>query len=70
VEYALTPNWTIKGEALYVKLESTTSSSQVIDFSTPPFPVFNVRYDTSLVLVRAGLNYKFNWAPVPVVAKY
>jgi len=77
VEYALTPNWTIKGEALYVDLQSSNAAFSPILVGQAHFPVilldgspFNIRWDNSLVVVRAGLNYKFNWAPVPIVAKY
>jgi outer membrane immunogenic protein len=77
VEYALTPNWTIKGEALYVDLQSSNAAFTPLLVGTAGFPVvipdgapFNVRWDNSLVVIRAGLNYKFNWAPAPIVAKY
>ena len=66
VEYAITPNWSVKGEALYANLGTTTST-----FVAPPlfFPgqFFPNRFDNSLVVVRAGLNYKFNWIfwPLP-----
>jgi outer membrane immunogenic protein len=62
VEYALTPNWTIKGEALYAQLNSTVASW--VSPGSPSFPanaVYNVRFNTSVAVVRAGLNYKFDW---------
>jgi outer membrane immunogenic protein len=65
LEHAWTPNWTVKGEALYAQL-GTTNASWV---SPPPgvpgfFPanaVYNERFNTSVAIIRAGLNYKFNW---------
>src|SRR5271168_974053 len=59
VEYALTNNWTIKGEYLYADLGSST-------FSTPAaiVPAFaglaatgHISYNASIF--RAGVNYKF-----------
>ncbi len=71
LEYALTPYWLIKGGALYVNFESRTPALfPLLGFGstiTPEGP-FNIRWDNSLVLVRAGLNYRFNFAPAPVVA--
>ena len=61
LEYAMAPNWTVKGEAIYAQLDSTTA----IWVSPPPgsatFPanaVYNVRFNTSVAVVRVGLNYK------------
>jgi outer membrane immunogenic protein len=76
LEYALTPNWSIKGEALYVNFESRTPTFTPLLGGVPtgggfiifPDGPFNIRWDNSLVLIRAGLNYRFNWAPVPFVA--
>ncbi len=60
VEYALTPNWTIKGEYLYVDLGRNNRNL------TPTGPVFVgnpafVASNTSdrFSVIRAGLNYKF-----------
>ena len=75
VEYALTQNWTIKGEALYADLGNANTSW----VSPPPgsgtFPssaIYLGRFNTSAAIIRAGVNYKFDWfAPPPaVVAKY
>jgi outer membrane immunogenic protein len=62
LEYALTPNWTVKGEAIYAQLNSTVASW--VSPGSPTFPanaVYNVRFNTSVAIVRAGLNYKFDW---------
>ena len=65
LEHAFAPNWTFKGEALYAQLDPTNASW----VSPPPgvpsfFPanaVYNERFNTSVAIIRAGLNYKFNW---------
>ena len=62
VEYALTPSWTMKGEAIYAQLNAATASW--ISPGSQTFPanaIFNMRFNTSVAVVRAGLNYKFDW---------
>jgi outer membrane immunogenic protein len=62
LEYALTPNWTVKGEAIYAQLNSPIASW--VSPGSPTFPanaVFNVRFNTAVAIARAGLNYKFDW---------
>jgi outer membrane immunogenic protein len=67
VEYAFTSNMTGKIEALYVNLDRSAASRYVGDFQAPVTfartPVFvNGRRarDEEFVVVRAGLNWKFN----------
>jgi outer membrane immunogenic protein len=63
VEYAFTPNMTGKIEALYVNLDRSPASRYVGDFIVGPTPIFvNGRRarDEEFVVVRAGLNWKFN----------
>jgi len=69
LEYALDPNWSIKGEALYVNFDSRTVTFFPLIGTAVLVPQGpqHIRWDNSLVVVRAGLNYRFNWAPVPVV---
>lgn len=59
-EYALSRNWSVKLEYLYVDLPDTS----VLGIPTPSFPgVFTrANFDNDLHQVRAGLNYKFDWA--------
>lgn len=70
VEYAITDNLTLKTEYLYADLGTSTL------FSGNPFPFpapINVYIGehTTAHIVRAGLNYKFDWLnPAPVVSKY
>lgn len=75
LEYAVTQNWTVKGEALYVDLG--TEDANWISLNPPNAQFFpgganyNLRWDTTAVIVRAGINYKFDWLfPSPAVAGY
>jgi outer membrane immunogenic protein len=78
VEYGLTPNWTIKGEALYADLGRANSTFVVPPPGTGPGTrlaaglIYGARFDTSVAIIRAGLNYKFDlFAPAAAaVAKY
>jgi outer membrane immunogenic protein len=74
LEYALTPNWTLKGEALYANLGATSSLERSFDsFTGAPLTFFpsTAHFDTGVAIIRAGVNYKFDWlTPAPVVAKY
>jgi outer membrane immunogenic protein len=62
-EYAITNNLTVKTEYLYVNLGTNTLLNAVGG---------NIRQKTTANIVRAGLNYKFDWLvpPPAVVAKY
>jgi outer membrane immunogenic protein len=65
VEWMFMPNWSAKVEYLFADLSSggTTGPFGFFTFGTHDHPQFNV--------VRAGVNYHFNWgAPAPVVASY
>lgn len=55
LEHAFAPNWTAKAEALYVDLGSYDVR---VDPAIADRP-FTTRFDNSLVIVRAGVNYKF-----------
>lgn len=66
VEAMLAPNWSAKVEYLYVDLGR---SSLNVTSSTVPAIVFNTSTDFREHIVRAGLNYHFNWDG-PLVARY
>ncbi|MFO1101353.1 MAG: outer membrane beta-barrel protein [Methylocystis sp.] len=83
LEWAFTPNWTLKAEALYYDLGSASFASSPVGamdpdgtngggFAGAPLfansPVTRVRYDG--VIARAGLNYHFTWGETPIVAKF
>jgi outer membrane immunogenic protein len=54
VEYAFAPNWSVKAEYLYTKFGDTSPS--FTNFGILP-PV--AKFDHSLNIVRAGVNYHF-----------
>lgn len=61
VEHAFAPNWTFKGEALFAELQPNDATwispgSQVF----PANAAYREKFNTSLTVIRAGLNYKFN----------
>jgi len=73
LEYQITPNLTFKTEYLYASLSPATLYS--ISYSGRDFGYdFSLRERTTVNIVRAGLNWKFDWfeppPPPPVVAKY
>jgi len=77
LEYALPgnlSNWSVKVEYLYYDLGYSTATTyyQNIDLNgNPEFSSLSGRVQHNGNIVRAGLNYKFNFgAPAPVVAKY
>jgi outer membrane immunogenic protein len=75
LEWMFIPNWSAKVEYLYYDLGSVTNqgSPLVTLLGATPF-TFNALQSSTRFnghIVRAGLNYHFNWgAPAPVVAKY
>jgi outer membrane immunogenic protein len=63
VEYAFLNNWSIKVEYLFTDLGRTTNNNL--------FFGANNNFRERNHIVRAGLNYRFDWwAPAPVVARY
>ncbi len=72
-EWAITQNWSLKGEWLYVDLGRTALAGVNGEFVGPaPFPLYatNQSYKHNFHVVRAGLNYRFGGLAGPVVAKY
>ena len=58
------PNWSAKAEYLYVDLSSNGATGG-LGFN------WGYYYHPEINVVRAGVNYHFNWgAPAPVIAKY
>jgi outer membrane immunogenic protein len=68
LEYAITHNLTFKTEYLYLDLGKTL----VYTLPDGVGGIASLREHTTLNVVRAGLNYKFDFfaPPAPVVAKY
>jgi outer membrane immunogenic protein len=69
LEYAITHNLTFKTEYLYANLGTKTLFSTAIGPAS-----FNINEKATFNIVRAGLDWKFDWftppVPAPVVAKY
>ena len=61
LEYAMAPNWAVKGEAIYGSEISPSRLGRLHPGSStfPANAVYNVRFNTSVAVVRVGLNYKF-----------
>ncbi len=80
LEWMFWPNWSAKVEYLYYDLGSVTQSFALpvvlqlhaaISYTDASLFAGQVRARINGNVVRAGLNYHFNWgAPAPVVAKY
>jgi outer membrane immunogenic protein len=71
VEWMFAPNWSAKAEYLYYSLSNGYASGGVIDTNTGAWG-YGIGASRSYNgnIVRAGVNYHFNFAPAPVVAKY
>jgi outer membrane immunogenic protein len=64
-EWMFAPHWTLKAEYLFVDLNSSGVNGAFTGFE------FGTHHHPQLNVVRAGVNYLFNFAaPAPVVAKY
>jgi outer membrane immunogenic protein len=64
LEYMFAPQWSAKIEYQYYNFGSTT-------FIAGPAGVAGTRFNDDEHVVKAGVNYHFNWGPMgPVVAKY
>lgn len=72
LEYMFTPNWSLKGEALYWNLGSmnvnTVGGVIYSGQGTNMFGTTNVNF--AGIQAKAGINYHFNWNPAAVVAKF
>lgn len=70
VEWMFWPNWSAKVEYLYYDLGSVSHTAAVVPAvgAAAFFADTRQRFDGHVV--RAGLNYHFNWGAAPVVAKY
>jgi outer membrane immunogenic protein len=67
VEYAFTPNWSVKVEYLFADL-GRNNRTYLAPGGLSGFTVNNREQDH---IIRAGLNYRFGWAgPGPVLARY
>lgn len=74
-EWMMAANWSIKGEALYYNLGSTSVSNTTYNANgffaaNNPIGGSTTRAYYQGVIARAGVNYHFNIASVPVIAKF
>ncbi len=78
-EWLFAPNWSVKVEYLYYDLGSVSyGAGALVDgftIAAPPDVAFftNAAQSTTRFngnVVRAGLNYHFNWGGAPIVAQY
>ena len=72
LEWMFLPNWSAKAEYLYYSLSNGYASTTVADTLTPNAWSYGIGASRSYNgnIVRAGVNYHFNFASAPVVAKY
>jgi outer membrane immunogenic protein len=67
VEYAFTPNWSVKVEYLFADL-GRNNRTYLAPGGLAGFTFNNREQDH---IIRAGVNYRFGWAgPAPVLARY
>jgi outer membrane immunogenic protein len=70
VEWALTNNWSVKAEYLYLRFDGFNYNSPLTAATFPFAPGY--AWNTSIAVreqvARVGVNYKFDWGPV--VARY
>ncbi len=78
-EWMFLPNWSAKVEYLYYDLSTLNFNAGALvsnniggafgggNFFTHQ-PIVSTRFNGNIV--RAGINYHFNWLPAPIVAKY
>ena len=72
VEWMFLPNWSAKAEYLYYSLSNGYANATIADTVTPNAWSYGIGASRSYNgnIVRAGVNYHFNFASAPVVAKY
>ena len=63
LEYAITNNWTARVEGLYYDLGDKKRQWNFSD-------VYVSGVDTTVLVARVGVNYKFGGSAAPVVARY
>jgi outer membrane immunogenic protein len=72
VEWAFMPNWSVKAEYLFVKLPSDSAVVPTAVFGPGAFAtdIMFFHHSAQDNIARFGVNYRFNWVPGPIVAKY
>jgi len=69
-EWAVTNNWSIKAEYLYLRFDAFSYASPLVAAAAPFAPgyAWNTTITPREHVLRLGVNYKFDWGPV--IAKY
>jgi outer membrane immunogenic protein len=72
VEFGFWQSWSAKFEADYMGFGKRTLGSFVTSGNAeiPTNSVLLRDHDTNIWVVKAGVNYHFNWGAAPVLAKY
>jgi outer membrane immunogenic protein len=66
IEWGFAPGWSLKAEALYFDLELDRLSTATLGVVDP----VGIDARHTGVIVRGGINYRFNWGGPGVVASY
>jgi len=71
IEWAITNNWTVKAEYLYMRFDGFAYAAPLTAAAAPFAPgyAWNTNITPREQVVRLGVNYLFNWGG-PVVARY
>jgi outer membrane immunogenic protein len=64
IEYSFANQWSLGVEYLYMDFGTTTLAQA----ATPPLPASSAGFDDKSHVVRAKLNYKFNWT-TPIIGR-
>ena len=70
VDWMFLPNWSAKAEYLYYSLSNGYASTTIADTANTWAYGIGASRSFNGNIVRAGVNYHFNFASAPVVAKY
>jgi outer membrane immunogenic protein len=81
VEWMLFPNWSLKAEYIYYNLGNVAATLSLRGYPLgyvaasgaqpgPPYVASTAQSSVAGNIVRAGINYHFNWAVAPVVAAF
>lgn len=75
LEWMFMPNWSLKAEYLYYDLGNVSTNSVAVAYAVQggpsiPWTASTVSAHINGNIVRAGVNYHFNFGAAPVVAKY
>lgn len=77
LEWMFLPNWSAKAEYLYYNLGNVSLTSVMtavpVGINEDPAQIWTSSTANTTIsgnIVRAGVNYHFNWGSAPVVAKY